>query len=47
MNGFMHINIYLKGQDKPQFRLYEYLDRYDELRAFLFEKYPYAPHYSN
>lgn len=44
VNGFMHINLYLKGRDRPQFKLYEYLDCYDELRAFLFANYPYAPH---
>ncbi|MFV5491455.1 hypothetical protein [Acinetobacter sp. ASP199] len=40
----MHINLYLKGQHGPQYKLYEYLDHYDELRAFLFEHYPYSPH---
>ena len=41
VNGFSHINLYLKRQNSPKIRLYEYLKRYDELRRYFLVNYSY------
>ncbi len=41
LNGFSHINLYLKGQNLPKIRLYEYLAQYHELRRYFLENCSY------